>query len=74
MRTSTVCMRLYIGKNLLILCNNNCFHTFVLLECFINFNSFTRILVLQNISSHSTLNRLKCDKQILPFVGFEQGL
>ena len=29
------------------------------------------ILVLQNNSSHSTLNRVKCEKQILPPVEFE---
>ena len=34
-----------------------------------NFNSF--ILVLQNNSSHSILNRVRCEKQILPPVGFE---
>ena len=34
-----------------------------------HFNSF--ILVLQNNSRHSTLNRVKYEKQILPPVGFE---
>ena len=31
---------------------------------FINFNSF--ILVLQNNSSHSTLNRVKCEEKNFP--------
>ena len=33
------------------------------------YNNF--ILVLQNNLTHSTLNRLKWEKQILPSVGFE---
>ena len=36
---------------------------------FIIFNSF--ILVLQNNSTLFTLNRVKCQKQILPPVGFK---
>ena len=38
---------------------------FIFLYLFISF------LVSQNNSSHSTLNRVKCEKQILPLVGFE---
>ena len=38
-------------------------------EMVINFNSF--ILGFFNNSSHSTLLRVKCEKQILPAVGFE---
>ena len=38
-------------------------------QIYINFNCL--ILVLPNNSSHFTLNRVKCEKQILPSVGFE---
>ena len=41
--------------------------------CFINFNTFSFKLVLQNKFSHSNLyNRVNCEKQILPSVGFEK--
>ena len=41
-------------------------------EVYFNFNTFSFILVLQNNFSHSTLlNRVNCEKQILPSMGFE---
>ena len=37
-----------------------------------NFNNL--ILVFQNNASHLTLNKVKCEKQILSSVGFEPSL
>ena len=36
-----------------------------------NLDDIKLIFVLQNNSSHFTLNRVKCEKQILPSAGFE---